>query len=147
MADHAHNTSRRALLAAPIAVTAIPRAATAPNPDAELIRVCEEHLFNLITYNRTPNKSDDYENCPLWAAYCRTYDFICAAEPQTMQGILAKARIARLEGISDCDPDSFGFTCHAWAWDLLFDLLRVNGISEDAIVADWCRHMPAGHAD
>jgi hypothetical protein len=143
------SATRRALLAAPIAVTAIPQAATAPNPDAELIRVCQEHLTNLLTYNITPNKRDDSENCPLWAAYCRTADFIAAAEPQTMAGVLAKARIATHEAMSDGDPSEFSFTCHAWAWDLLWDLLRLAGISDEALSDEWFRHLSAiqrGHA-
>jgi hypothetical protein len=67
------NPSRRAFLAGAGAVATI-AAAPAPavaetGPDAELIRLCAEHVVNLAAYNRDGGGPGlDFDSDPLWLA-------------------------------------------------------------------------------
>ena len=67
----------------------------------------------------------DAKHNPLWAAYEQTRDAIHEAEPQSIQGMLAKARAAKIEAGPRDDPDD-GVAIR-WAWDLVNDLLRLYG--------------------
>jgi hypothetical protein len=124
-------TSRRSLFGGAAALTlgvTLPAvAATAANPDADLIRTCAEHIANHKAYN-TDGGYLDVEDDPLWAHYRRTHDLIDAAEPQTLAGIQAIARAAKAEGSHSADgevPDDG--TAIAWSWKLVGAVLRLNG--------------------
>jgi hypothetical protein len=123
-------TRRALLVGASAAVTlpaAIAPAAAATGPDAELIRLCAEHIVNRHAFN-TDRSGLELEDDPLWNAYQRTSAAIDAAKPQTMDGILAKARAIAAE--SD-KLDDRGYpmdvTATEWAWDLVRDLQRLCG--------------------
>jgi hypothetical protein len=109
-------------------------AAADGHPDAELLRACAEHMVNLRAVLASPGCTDAPGGHPAWEAYQRTHDAINAAEPATMAGVLAKARVAMSEGVSDNlfegeHAHGFGFTAHAWAWEVLQDLVRIQGIA------------------
>lgn len=93
--------------------------------DAALIRICAEHAVNTWAVNTSPDEMDDAH--PLWVTYLHTQRTIDAAKPRTVAGMLAKARIAvdvlTLNGVVTPENGS-GST---WAWDLLNDLIRLNG--------------------
>ncbi len=96
-------------------------------PDADLVRICGEHIANRAAYNEHGGRLE-LECDPLWLAYERTRDAISDAKPQTMAGMLAKARAAiaearRLDGTEE--PE--GTPAATWAFDLANDLLRLHG--------------------
>jgi len=96
-----------------------------PNPDAELIRVCEAHPAILAALDEHGSGADD---CPLWLAYERSRDAIHAAVPLTLAGMVAKARAAKAEVRNPDGPeDPAGTPGATWSWDLLNDLLRLEG--------------------
>ncbi len=121
--------TRRSLLAGAAGLTVAPGAAAGaamaePHPDADLIRICAEHIVNLETYNRDGGMGQIGAPDPLWDAYERTRDAIGTAKPHTLEGMLAKARAAKVEARRpdgaedpDCSP------AEVWAWDLVNDLL------------------------
>jgi hypothetical protein len=127
--------SRRTLLAG---VAGLPTAAAlsaiaAAHPDAELLRACAEHAANLRAVLASPGCTDAPGGNAAWEAYQRTQEAIDTAEPVTMAGVLAKARVAMSEAVSDNlfegeHANGFGFTAHAWAWGLVQDLVRLHGI-------------------
>ncbi len=125
---------RRTLLQSLVAVSAssalLPTAAAA-HPDAVLIRICAEHIVNLHAYNAAPGGGlSDFESDPLWIAYIATHDAIDAARPQTLDGVIAKARAAKAEG--DASP-AWADRCPesgpavSFSWDVVGDLLRLGG--------------------
>ena len=64
----------------------------------------------------------------LWQAYARSRDAIRDAEPQTMDGLVAKARAAKAEArIGNGFDKPEGTPAEYWAWDLVNDLLRLGG--------------------
>ena len=105
--------TRRGLLGGAAALATVPAALAAaqPDPDAELIRLCAEHIDNLAAFNASPLDSED---CPFWFAYLRTRDAISAAQPMMIEGMQAKARAALADG--------HGGSGDNWAWDLVNDL-------------------------
>lgn len=117
--------SRRSLMAAAPAVLPLPAPANQSNPDASLLRLCAEHAANVEALRLKGCWEDD---CPLWDAYVRTFDAISAAEPQTVQGLLAKARAAVTEATAqDGSVHPEGTPAMDWAWDVTLDLLRLHG--------------------
>ena len=123
--------TRRAVLAGAGAVAALPGVAApagaAPGPDAALIRLCAEHVANMDAYNASPGILE-LEDDPLWAAYEETRNAIRDARPQTMAGMLAKARAAKAEARrSDGTEEPEGCPAADWAFDLVNDLLRLHG--------------------
>ena len=96
------------------------------NPDADLIRLCEQHDQNRRASNADLEDADD-DNA-LWLAYLDTKYAIDAAQPQTMAGMIAKARAAKGEAAapdgSECPENG---PAARWAWDLVNDLLRLHG--------------------
>jgi hypothetical protein len=121
--------TRRLVLAAgislPVSASAQPIAAT--SPDADLIRFCAEHVVNMDAFNRDSSDLDAEDN-PLWVAYERTRDAIHEARPQTVEGMLAEARAAKSEALMpDGRENPSNSPAETWAWDLLNDLLRLNG--------------------
>lgn len=124
-------SSRRLLLRGSIALAAASPAAAvvaeaALNPDAELIRWCAEHIVNVDAFNRDGGYLEN-EVDPLWWAYRRTLDAINAAKPQTLEGVVAKARAAKAEarGPDGSDRPEDGSAAR-WAWHLVNDLLRLT---------------------
>lgn len=108
--------SRRALLAGACAVVVLPgvtaAATAAPGPDAALIALCADYIANRDAFN---SGAEPEGGGPLEAAFMRTFEAISEAEPQTMAGALAKARVAKVEDDKE------------WAMDLVWDLLRLHG--------------------
>ena len=98
----------------------------AVSPDADIIRLCAEHIDNLRAYNDSDIDLPDGD--PLQVAYERTLEALCDAEPQTMAGMVAKARAAKVEAIGqDGEEVEFYNMGHNWAMDLVNDLLRLHG--------------------
>jgi hypothetical protein len=134
-------TSRRAFLsaAASAPIAALPVAASAkPVPigipltspeDAELIAACERHSANLDAYEASTDLRDSDEH-PLWHAYKATRDFIENAEPQSLVGMLAKARAAKYEARHAYRDGREAWEEYAlaarWAGHLVNDLLRLG---------------------
>jgi hypothetical protein len=110
-------------------------AAAAESLDAELIRICSEHIKNMDAYNNDESDNEAHKNA-LWDAYESTRDAIDDAKPQTVAGMLAKARAAKAEAVQpDGSEDPTNCPAENWSWDLLNDLFRLNGSSEMAQVA------------
>lgn len=94
------------------------------HPDGALISACAEHVANVEAYH-----GDDGEVAcdPLWLAYAQTRDTITDAKPQTMAGVLAKARAAKAEAMTLAGrEDPQNGPAAGWAWDLVGDLLRLG---------------------
>jgi hypothetical protein len=99
----------------------------AAGADADLIRLCAEHAANMDAYNRDCSDLEPEDNA-LWAAYERTRDAISKAVPQTVEGMMAKARAAKAEAREPTGGENpQGCPAADWAWDLVNDLLRLNG--------------------
>jgi hypothetical protein len=100
-------------------------AARARHLDADLIRLCEAHPAII---RRAEEDSTYEDDCPLWLAYERSRDAIGAAVPVTLAGMVAKARAAKAEARNSNGTESPS-NCPAenWAWDLVNDLLRLEG--------------------
>jgi hypothetical protein len=92
--------------------------------EVELIRLCGEHIANHAAYNADCSGLEPGDN-PLWHAYLRTYRAIRDAVPQTLVGIVAKARATKAEATN---PDGTVEPEDAtdWAWDLVEDLIRLG---------------------
>jgi len=138
--DNTPTTSRRRLLSGSVALSlgasvaalasCIPTPAPAAEPhagaDAELIALCAQHIVNMDAYNRDGGHLE-LEDDPLWHAYVQTRDAIDAAEPQTIEGILAKVRAAKAEaGEPDGSQDFENGPAGRWSWDVANDLIRLS---------------------
>ena len=123
-----------ALLAGVTGFLAAPGAgAAAVNPDAELIRFCDEHIANLTAYNNDVSDLDHDEN-PFWQDYERSRDAIIAAEPKTLAGVVAKARVAKAEAVQPDGSENWeDGVASNWAWDIVNDLLRLNAGSQELV--------------
>ena len=102
--------------------------ASNPNPDAELIRLCERHIANRQAYARS-NPDLEPEDNPLWLPYCATKDAIDVARPVTLAGLMAKARAAEFEAQYP-RGELWEGSAGRWAVDVVKDLLRLAGGSE-----------------
>ena len=133
--------SRRTLLGGLAAIAANPTAALpaqpadtdaldrrpAASPDDELIRLCLEHPTIIAAVNDYGSGEDD---CSLWQAYERSRNAINSAVPVTMAGMVAKARAAKAEARNlDGSESPNGCPAETWAWDLVNDLLRLEGMA------------------
>lgn len=98
-------------------------AASASHPDAVLIRACEAHPMNLEASNGCKCANHDSDDCLAWLAYSHTRDIITEAEPETMDGLLVKARASRIEA----DPKTGGGMDTEWDPQIVDDLLRLFG--------------------
>ena len=95
------------------------------NPDAKLIRCCADHSKYMAAVKDAP---DEAEDGPVWRAYEENRDAISAAMPQTLAGMVAKARAAKLEATFwDTSENIDGTMGQPWAWDLVNSLLRLAG--------------------
>jgi hypothetical protein len=96
-------------------------------PDAELIRICDQHIQNLVKFNNAPHDIESDDD-PSYAPYLHTRDAICAAKPLTLEGMAAKGRAAKAEAAGPGGSENFE-NCRAgqWAWDIMHDLIRLAG--------------------
>jgi hypothetical protein len=68
------------------------------------------------------------EDCPRWLDYERSRDAIHAVVPVTLAGMVAKARAAKIEARNvNGTENPEGSPAETWAWDLVNDLLRLEG--------------------
>jgi hypothetical protein len=125
-------TTRRGLLAgfAAAPVAALPPPTPAPDADAELIRLCDQHIANVRAYNRDGGTGDGIggDDDPLWQACEQTEAAIDVLPPQTIAGVVAKAKVARAEA-REGSPEGGqlwdGGAAVPWARDVVNDLLRL----------------------
>lgn len=95
-------------------------------PDAALIALCAEVTIQRDRFNTEGTLDSD--ECPIWAAYTAAADAISDAKPQTMAGLVAKARAAKLESLdARGEEEPAGTMAERWAWDLVDDLIRLSG--------------------
>ena len=109
--------------------------------DAELIRICAEHIVNRDAYNNNPTCGAlPYEEDPLWLAYERTLIAVSEAEPKTLAGLAAKARATKAEAThpdgTEAPEDEID-----WAWDLVNDLIRLDEQNPDAELIAACNEF------
>jgi hypothetical protein len=97
----------------------------AADPDADLIELCERHRIDRDAVNADEGDMDDDD--PVWRAYVRTRDAISDARPQTMVGVLAKARAAKASARMPNGSESVDGMAHEWAWEVVGDLVRLHG--------------------
>jgi len=125
--------SRRALLRGTAALLACAGAAATPgngasasNPDAALIQLCEEHIANMKAFNNCPLDSDV---SPFWDPYERTLHEINAATPQTMEGVFAIARAAMVHATQpDGSIEPEATMANVWAWNIMNDIARIHRV-------------------
>lgn len=120
--------NRRHLLTAAAASVTLPGvtmadgAGQSASPDADLVRLCAEHIVNRDAFNASSCDADDDE--PLWVAYCRTKRAITASQPQTLDGLRAKALAAKTEAtLPNGTEDPEGTPAATWAWSIVNDLV------------------------
>lgn len=115
-----------ALLAGVTGFLAAPGAGTAAaNPDAALIQLCDGHIANIAAYNADASDLDHHEN-PLWDVYERSSVAISAMVPQTLAGLVAKARVAKAEAVQPDGKENWESSVASnWAWDIVNDLIRM----------------------
>ena len=100
---------------------------TADTSDAEIIRLCKQHIVNLHAYNASTEDIEP-EDDPLWAAYKQSYNAVKAARPQTIEGMIAVALAAKAEAVQRDGTESLEHGPAAeWAWGLVNDLVRLKG--------------------
>ena len=123
--------TRRALLAGAGAAAVLPTVAApagaAAAPDAGLIRLCAEHIANRATYN-TLRRLPGIGGRPAVARLRAHPDAVCDAKPQTIAGMVAIARVAKVEATrSDGTEEPENGVSADLAWNLVNDLLRLHG--------------------
>jgi hypothetical protein len=109
--------------AARLGLLPVMAAEPAPAPDADLIRLCAQHAANAAAFT-----ASDADDGPLWNAYAASRDAIHDAKPQTLAGMVAKARAAKAEATTlDGEERPEHGPAETWAWDLVNDLVRLHG--------------------
>jgi hypothetical protein len=83
-------------------------------------------LSTCLLITAPPGRAEP-ENDPLWLAYVGTSKAIGVAAPQTLAGMIAKAKAAKAESLDPKGTENpeDGPAAH-WAWDLVGDLLRLE---------------------
>ncbi len=127
--------SRRHLLtglAAGVATTGVgatEAASSTPHPDADIIRLCAEHIANFRAFNTSTHDDESPEYESQWEAYCRTREAIDAVRPATtVEGILAKFRAAQNKARQPDGTEDWEYDIVAnWTGGIVKDLLRVYG--------------------
>src|SRR3954447_25209032 len=91
--------------------------------DAELIRLCEQHVRNRKAWENCPLDSDDN---PWWPDYSATREAVLDAKPKTAEGVVAKALatvdefdVGKGQPLFERDPAA------RWALGIVGDLIRV----------------------
>lgn len=106
------------------------------SPDAELIRMSGELLRRAVKLHRCDRGVGDYSDDEYEAEHERLYDdgeVLMQMHPVTQEGLLAKARVVRVEfeRLVACDDggtvESCGERHDRLAWSVLNDLLEMNG--------------------
>ena len=97
---------------------------TPDNADAELIRICAEHITNHAAFNARAGQVPIEEDVR-WVAYKRTLFAICNSEPKTLAGIIAKAQAAKVEAT---DPEGYEVPEDEvpMIWSIVKDILRLG---------------------
>ena len=97
------------------------------DPDAELIALCRKHVVSIAAVNEFGGLGDERD--PYWRAYSSTKTAITAAMPATLAGLAAKANVAEAERSSgpDGEPELTSSIGEDWCWQLMDDLLRIEG--------------------
>ena len=130
--------SRRALFAgaaaAPVAAV-IPPTAAPTEADAELIRTCDRHIANHCAYNTYGGMPEDCESDPLWNAYIETVEALEEAEPLSIGGVIALARVAKVEATQ---PDGEEL------WDNGTECVLASKIVDALVRIGGAEHAPAG---
>jgi hypothetical protein len=104
--------------------TALPL--VADGADAELIRLCDQHIVDMDTFNQHKGATRAHEK--LGRAYDRSLDAISQAMPLTIAGIVAKARAAKHQATGpNGEEETGGSVAEQWALQIVDDLLRVGG--------------------
>ena len=124
--------ARHGLLVALPALALVPAllaaASTPANPDAALIAACDAYRDLMDAVNRGDDGNDD--NGLAWRAYEACRDTVTDGEPQTMAGVLAKARAVKVEGrMRDGSEQLSGTMAEGWALDVVNALLRLEGVA------------------
>jgi hypothetical protein len=100
----------------------------AGHPDAELLRVCALCLKLRDAINAAPSEIDGDEH-PAWGAYIAAGHRIGELEAQTIDGMVAKARVAMAEA-TKIDGTELSYDLLppvSWGWGVMRDVLRVFG--------------------
>ena len=121
----------------PATLLATTSLSTTDDNDAELIRICAEHVVNLDAYNRDGGLTGIDDPDPRWDAYVRTRDAITDARPRTWAGLQAIGRAARAEALvsrTDGTESPEGTPAEDWAW-LLVKTVEGGSIQPPAAVS------------
>jgi hypothetical protein len=95
--------------------------------DAELIRLCDTYIANHRAYESSTDERDSDDH-PLWPEYIRSFHAMEDHPPaQTMAGVLALARVAKVEAMMKGREVWEGTAAIEWAVDAINDLLRLHG--------------------
>lgn len=122
-------SSRRSLLRGSIALSfAAPvAAAAAPSADAELIRLCDDYVRALAAYDRDGGHVD-CDRDPLWHAVEAVERQLDGLEARTIEGVVAKARIALYSAQQPDGSEDFSDAyTGCWPEQIIRDLLRLHG--------------------
>jgi hypothetical protein len=112
---------------AAVPVAALPPPAATPDPDAELIRLCDQHSANVQAYNDGPDRYPDDPD-PLGDILDASRDALLNTRAKTMDGVLAKARLATRQAEIDMLGDDWDSSdAGTWAQSAVKDLLRLFG--------------------
>jgi hypothetical protein len=122
--------TRRTFLAG---AAVLPAAAALPtalvgHPDAELLRLCASLPALRAAFEADDTEYEDCADSPAFGPYDDALYLILAATPRTMDGVLARARVAKLEGTMPDGSELYGDSpAGQMAIATLHDLLRLNG--------------------
>jgi hypothetical protein len=101
-------------------------AGVAPDPDADLAHWCRAYVAACAAYNTDPGDDDDN---PLWDAIQEAEAEIDARPPQTLAGVVEKARVAiqLVKQEPEDRTDWEGSPAGSWAREVVLDLARLSG--------------------
>jgi predicted naringenin-chalcone synthase len=109
------------------AVAAVP-AVVAGHPDAELLRLCASLPALRAAYEADDTEYEDCADSPAFGPYDDALYLIVAATPRTMDGLLARARVAKREATMPDGRELYGDSpAGQMAIATLHDLLRLHG--------------------
>jgi hypothetical protein len=122
--------TRRAFLAG---AAVLPAAAAVPavgaaHPDAELLRLCARFPQLKADVEASFETDTDVEDRPAFAPYDAALTAILVAEPTTLDGVLARARVAKLEAVMPGGFELWGdWPAGLLAAATIDNLLRLHG--------------------
>jgi len=103
------------------AITAQTGASEGSETDSSLIGLCGAFPALLAAFNDDPRDDN-----PFWEPYIAACRAISAMQPNTMAGIVAKARAAVEDGHGLCPDGDFPSDGMKWAWDVVQALVRMG---------------------